>query len=53
MDAEKIEITLPFTLLKRIDHLVELIGFDTRDELILSAIRRFLDKFMMHEVEVC
>ncbi len=42
---EKLEISLTPDLLKRIDDVVELLGFKDRKELVTSAIQRFLDKY--------
>lgn len=42
---EKLEISLDPELIKRIDEVVELIGYNSREELILCAIRRYADKY--------
>ena len=42
---EKLEISLTPDLLKRIDEVVELLGFKDRKELVTSSIQRFLDKY--------
>lgn len=44
---EKLEIYLPPELVKMIDEAVELLGFDSREELVLCAIRRHLDRYFI------
>ena len=41
---EKLEISLDPELMKRIDEIVELLGYESREELAHCAIRRFVDK---------
>jgi len=42
---EKLEIALDPELMKRIDEIVELLGYESREELIRYSIIRFLDKY--------
>jgi len=42
---EKLEISLTPKLMERIDEVVELLDFKSREELIRCAILRFVDKY--------
>lgn len=42
---EKLEIRLPRELADRMDEILEYLGFDSRKELALSAIRRLIDHY--------
>ena len=42
---KKLEISLDPEVVKRIDDVVELLGFNSREELIQCAIQRFIDKY--------
>lgn len=42
---EKLEIPIDPELMKRIDEVVELLGYNSREELIQCAIRRYIDKY--------
>ena len=44
---EKLEITLTPELLERIDEIVELLDLGSREELALSAIRRYVDRYFI------
>ena len=50
LDEEKMEIHVPGELLERIDRVLECLSFNSREELILSAVRRLLDKYRILEV---
>ncbi len=50
---EKLEVSLTPDLLKRIDEVVELLGFKDRKELVTSSIQRFLDKYPIPEPKNC
>ena len=39
------EISLPPELMKRIDEAIELLGYNSREELARCAISRFVDKY--------
>ena len=40
---DKLEISLPPDLMKRMDDVVELLDLNSREDLVLSAVRRFVD----------
>lgn len=42
---ENLEISLTPELMKRIDEVFELLGYNSREELVQCIIRRFLDKY--------
>jgi len=42
---EKLEISLTPELMKKIDDITELLGYGSREELVICVIRRFLDKY--------
>lgn len=42
---EKIEIILPVKLLERMDRTRELLGYRSRKEFMVAAIRRLLDQY--------
>ena len=44
-EAEKLEVTLPPELVERMDEVVELLGLGSREELVLCAIRRYVDNY--------
>ncbi len=50
---EKLEISLTPDLMKRIDDVVELLGFNSREELAYCAIRNFVDKYPTPESKAC
>ena len=39
----EIEVALPVDLVDRIDEVLEAMGFRTREELVIAAVRRLLD----------
>ena len=41
---EKLEISLDLELVKKMDGIVALLGYESRDEMIQCALRRFVDK---------
>ena len=44
---EKLEIQLTPELVERMDEAIELIGFDSREELVRCAIRRHVDRYFI------
>jgi len=50
---EKLEISLDPEVVKRIDDVVELLGYESREEMIQCAIRRFVDKYPTPESKTC
>lgn len=45
MEGERLEITLSEELLKKMDEIIELLGFGSREELVEAAVRRFVDMY--------
>lgn len=45
MLIEKLEISLPSALCKRLDAFVELLDFGSREEFVEAAVRRVLDRY--------
>ena len=43
--VEKLEITLTDELLKKMDELLELMGFRSREEFVVAAVLRLIDKY--------
>ena len=41
---EKLEISLDQELVKKMDGIVDLLGYESREEMIQCVIRRFVDK---------
>jgi metal-responsive CopG/Arc/MetJ family transcriptional regulator len=39
------EVALPMELVDRIDEVLEAMGFRTREELVIAAVRRLLDYY--------
>ncbi len=50
---EKLEISLTPELMKRIDELVELLAFNSREEFAYCSILKFLDKYPTPEPKAC
>ncbi len=50
---EKLEISLDPELMKRIDDVFELLGFNSREEMIQCTIRRFVDKHHSPHIKPC
>ena len=48
----KFPVPLDPELLERIDKVVELLGLNSREELIRCAIRRFVDKYQSPYIKV-
>jgi len=46
-----LEISLDPELLKRIDEVVELLGYNSKEELIRCAVLRFVDKYPTPELK--
>jgi metal-responsive CopG/Arc/MetJ family transcriptional regulator len=47
---EKLEISLTPDLMRRIDDVVELLDLHSREDLVLSAVRRFVDRCHLLEI---
>jgi len=47
---EKLEISLTPNLMRRIDDVVELLDLNSREDLVLSAVRRFVDRCHLPEI---
>jgi len=47
---EKLEISLTPELMRRIDDVVELLDLRSREDLVLSAVRRFVDQCYSPEI---
>lgn len=45
MLIEKMEISLPTNLCERLDEVVELLDFGSREEFAEAAVRRLLDRY--------
>ena len=43
--GEKLEIILPVELLERIDQFIDLLDFRSREDFILAAVRRLVDRY--------
>ena len=41
----EMEVALPVELVDRIDEVLEEMGFRTREELVIAAVRRLVDKY--------
>jgi len=41
----EMEVALPAELVDRIDEVLEAMGFQTREELVIAAVRRLVDKY--------
>ena len=41
----EMEVALPVELVDRIDEILEAMGFRTREELVIAAVRRLVDKY--------
>jgi len=50
---KKLEISLDPELMKRVDDVFELIGFNSREEMIQCIIRRFVDKHHLPDIKAC
>ena len=44
---DKLEIILPVDLLEKIDRIVDLLGFGSREEFVVAAVRRAVDQYML------
>ena len=41
----KLEVSLPVEIVDKIDKIIKVIGFDSRDELLIVAVRRLVDRY--------
>ncbi len=41
----RLEVSLSPEVMERMDEVVELLGYGSREELVLCVLRRFLDKY--------
>ena len=44
-------VSIPLALMKRVDHIIEEMGYRNRSDFILEAIRRRLDELKIERVE--
>jgi metal-responsive CopG/Arc/MetJ family transcriptional regulator len=45
-----LEVSLSPEVMERMDEVVELLGYDSREELVFYIIRRFLDRYCISEI---
>ena len=45
LEKIEMEVALPVDLVDRIDEVLEAMGFRTREELVIAAVRRLVDKY--------
>lgn len=45
LEKIEMEVALPVELVDRIDEVLEAMGFRTREELVIAAVRRLVDKY--------
>ena len=45
LEKIEMEVALPVELVDRIDEVLEAMGFRTREELVIVAVRRLVDKY--------
>lgn len=50
VDVERVEVMLSPELAERIDWIVDLLGFESREDLVLSAVLRFVDRRHLPEI---
>jgi metal-responsive CopG/Arc/MetJ family transcriptional regulator len=48
-----LEVSLSPEAMERMDEVVELLGYGSREELVLCIIRRFLDRYCISEIRPC
>lgn len=46
LEEVKLEIALPVELVDRIDEVLEDLGFRSREEFVVAAVRRLIDRYM-------
>lgn len=44
---EKLEISLTLELMRRVDEIVELLSFGSREEFLMAAVRRLVDHYLI------
>jgi metal-responsive CopG/Arc/MetJ family transcriptional regulator len=42
---EKVKIDLPVELVEKVDGIMDLLGFESREEFVEAAVRRLLDRY--------
>ena len=42
---ERVEVVLPGELVERMDGLLKVLGFRSREELVVAAVRRLVDQY--------
>lgn len=52
MGEEKLEISLPAELVERIDKICKLLGFRSREEVVVVAVRRLVDRYKVLAVRI-
>lgn len=46
LEEVKLEISLPAELVDRMDKILEVLGFQSREELVTAAVRRLVDRYV-------
>ena len=46
MKEIELEIALPAEMVDRIDEILEVLGFRSREEFVVAAVRRLLDRYI-------
>jgi len=52
LGEEKLEISLPAELVERIDKICKLLGFRSREEVVVVAVRRLVDRYKVLAVRI-
>jgi metal-responsive CopG/Arc/MetJ family transcriptional regulator len=47
VDVEQIKVMLPPELVERIDWIVDLLGFESREKFVEAAVRRLVDQYLL------
>jgi metal-responsive CopG/Arc/MetJ family transcriptional regulator len=47
VDVERVEVMLSPELAERIDWIVDLLGFESREKFVEAAVRRLVDQYML------
>ena len=48
-----LEVSLSPEVMERMDEAIELLGFGSREELVLCVLRRFLDRYRFPDIRAC
>lgn len=46
LEEMKLEISLPVELVDRMDEILEVLGFQSREEFVTAAVRRLVDRYV-------